>query len=152
MPLIKSKRPMAKKPEAEESDMPAAKPSLAMAVAMRRKAKKMADGGQVVDPDSSMGKGMKSIRDAFNPPEPKPSPEPKRMADGGMVDLEENAEEAGSTPYDDMNAEAGMKELYDDSQLSAQPEDSNEHGDDIEADAHDMVSAIRRKILAKMGR
>lgn len=74
-----------------------------------------------------------------------------RMAEGGMVDLEANSEEEGSTPYDTYNSEAGNEPQYDDSQLSAQPEDSNETGDDIDADAHDMISKIRMKMRSKRG-
>lgn len=86
-----------------------------------------------------------------------------RMAEGGMadddddmVDLEENSEEEGSTPYDHMNAEAGDKEQYDDSQLESQPSDSNEKGDSEESDEEDendgsMVSAIRRKMRSMRG-
>ena len=72
-----------------------------------------------------------------------------RMAEGGMVDIEENGEEEGSTPYDDMNADAAKKELYDDDQMSDQPEDSNEHGDereDGESDKRDRIEAIRRRM------
>lgn len=77
----------------------------------------------------------------------------KKMADGGMVDIQENGEEDGSSPYDDMNEEAAMKELYDDAQLSPQPEDSNEHGHDLsDEDAHDMVSMIRKKLKMKMSK
>lgn len=82
------------------------------------------------------------------------SPKPKAYADGGMVDLERNSEEEGSTPYDTMNAEAGMKEQYDDSQLSPDPMDSNETGDSREDESeneHDMISKIRSKMRAKRG-
>ena len=75
----------------------------------------------------------------------------KKMADGGMVDLDSASEEVARSPYDDTNAETGDKESYDLDQLSEQPMGSNEHGDDIEADKHDMVSAIRAKLKAKRG-
>lgn len=74
----------------------------------------------------------------------------KMMAEGGQVDLEENSEEAPNFE-DDASFEANGKEQYDDSQLSAQPQDSNEHGDDISADEHDMISRIRAKLRAKRG-
>ncbi len=77
-----------------------------------------------------------------------------RMAEGGMVDLEENSEERGRSPYDELNEAAGNEEQYDDSQISAQPTDSNEHGDDredSEENQHDMVSRIRSKMKAKRG-
>lgn len=75
----------------------------------------------------------------------------KKMADGGMVDLNDASEEEARSPYDDINAETGDKEAYDLDQLSAQPMGSNEHGDDIDSDKHDMVSAIRAKLKAKRG-
>lgn len=78
----------------------------------------------------------------------------RRMADGGMVDLNEASEEEGRSPYDEANAETGDKEAYDLDQLSAQPMGSNRHGnarEDATSDAHDMVSRIRAKIKAKRG-
>ncbi len=75
----------------------------------------------------------------------------KKMADGGMVDLNEASEEVACSPYDDANAETGDKEAYDLDQLSAQPMDSNEHGDDIESDKMDMIASIRSKLRAKRG-
>lgn len=77
----------------------------------------------------------------------------KMMADGGEVDINENAEESGSSPYDDMNNDAVLKELYDDDQISDQPEDSNEIGDPREEASEnklDMVDAIRKKIKKKV--
>lgn len=74
----------------------------------------------------------------------------KMMADGGMVDLEANSEESPNEE-DQMSFKANGKEQYDDSQLSAQPEDSNEHGDELDSDEHDMISRIRAKIRAKRG-
>jgi hypothetical protein len=75
----------------------------------------------------------------------------KLMADGGEVDLEANALE-GPGEDDTQNLEASKKESYDDRQISAQPDDSNEHGDNL-ADAdendRDMVSAIIRKLKNK---
>jgi hypothetical protein len=68
----------------------------------------------------------------------------KKMAAGGEVDLEEHSEQATRT----MKDPAG-EEQYDDSQISPQPIDSNEHGDEIEADKHDMVKQIRAKLRVK---
>lgn len=75
----------------------------------------------------------------------------KKMADGGEVDLEENAKEQPNLE-DQLSYEALHGENY--SEQSAlddldQPEDSNQHGDDIDSDIHDMVDAIRRKIKTK---
>lgn len=69
----------------------------------------------------------------------------KMMADGGEVDIESNEEEQPNM-YDKRNA-AVLKEHYgDDLNEMSQPMDSNEHGDDIESDLHDMVSKIRSKM------
>lgn len=73
----------------------------------------------------------------------------KRFADGGMVDIEENAEESGQTPYAPMNGDAYKKELYDVDQYDGQPMDSNEMGDDIDEDEHDHIDMIRRKMRLK---
>lgn len=179
MPLIKGKSKKAFSHNVA-SEMDAGKPqdqSLAIAYNMKRKnSKKMAYGGMAendAEPSMPQAKpdnmrpaedeymadhfakgGMadadehySSIADAILAKKKKA----KMMADGGMVDIEENGEEEGSSPYDDMNADAAMKELYDDEQLRAQPEDSNEKGDDISSDSHDMVDAIRKKYRAKKG-
>lgn len=69
----------------------------------------------------------------------------KKYADGGMVDLEEDSEEEPNQ-YDDRNEFAAGKEQYDDTQLEPQPMDSNEHGDDIDSDEHDMIPIIIRKM------
>jgi hypothetical protein len=73
----------------------------------------------------------------------------KNMDDGGEVDIQANGDEEGSSPYDDMNADAVENGEYDDSQLSDQPMDSNQTGDDIESDVHDLVDTIRKKLMAK---
>lgn len=76
----------------------------------------------------------------------------RKMAKGGEVDIQGNGDESGSSPFDDMNAEAVENGEYDDSQLGPQPMDSNEMGDDgLEADKHDMIDKIRSKIKKKMG-
>jgi hypothetical protein len=75
------------------------------------------------------------------------------MDDGesdGMVDLEKNSEEDLNNE-DQMSFKAGLKEQYDDSQISAGPSDSNEEGDQREEDAEneddtDLVSRIRRSM------
>jgi hypothetical protein len=75
-------------------------------------------------------------------------------ADGGEVDLEANSEEDLNNE-DQMSFKAGLKEQYDLRQLSKQPRDSNEMGDDREADEeneHDdsTVGAIRRKMKKRV--
>lgn len=61
----------------------------------------------------------------------------KKSSDSGEVDINENAQESGQTPYDEDNHEAYMKEIYDNDQLSDQPEDSNQKSD--------MFGSIKRK-------
>lgn len=79
----------------------------------------------------------------------------KKMADGGMVDLEANSEESANEADVD-NYDAIKKEQYDDGQLSKQPSDSNEKGDSREDDAendHDasLVDAIRKRLKSRRG-
>jgi hypothetical protein len=72
-----------------------------------------------------------------------------KMADGGMVDIDSNAEEQPNSYYA-RNEDAALKENYDsDMDDVSQPMDSNEHSDDIDSDSHDMVSQIRRKMSVK---
>lgn len=155
--------------------------AIAYGVKRKNQKKKMADGGQVEkkptrspawdNPDSAskMQSGvrneetMNKIKSFFGMKQEK-----KKMAEGGIVeaimekrknrvpegmaDLQLNGEEEGSSPYDNMNHEAVMKELYDLEQLDDQPEDSNLKDVEIESDAHDMVEQIRRKYQNKKGR
>lgn len=78
----------------------------------------------------------------------------KMYAEGGEVDLSENAEEEPNNE-DDMSYEALKKENYSESDgLEAldQPEDSNEKSHEpSDSDEHDMVESIRRKMRAKRG-
>lgn len=70
-------------------------------------------------------------------------------ASGGEVDLMSHHEEEPNNE-DQMSFEALKKESYNDSDLEMdQLEDSNEHGDDIESDKHDMIDSIRRKMKSK---
>lgn len=139
-------------------------PDLAVAYAVRRKPKKMAKGGMVEGAEDDS-----VVAPAPRKPDNHRLPEDEYMADhfadggivekimakrrvpDGQVDIQENGEEMPNQ-FDDLNEMAVKKELYDDEQLSPQPMDSNEHGDDLtDADAHDMVDMIRRKIKAKRG-
>lgn len=73
----------------------------------------------------------------------------KMMADGGMVDLDENAEEHPNYFYH-LNEDTALKEDDDDILADMhQPEDSNEHSRDIDGDDLDMIDAIRRKMKMK---
>lgn len=73
----------------------------------------------------------------------------KRYAEGGEVDLDANSEESPNEE-DQMSFKANGKELYDLEQLDSQPEDSNEHGDELsDEDENDDVSKIRGKMKMK---
>lgn len=74
----------------------------------------------------------------------------KKMADGGMVDIEENNKEQPNSYYE-RNEDAALKENYDEDFIHMeQPEDSNEHGDDLkDEDSHDMVDKIMKKMKYK---
>lgn len=70
----------------------------------------------------------------------------KRMAEGGQVDIDHNNQEEPNSLYE-MNEDAALKENLDSDMMSvSQPENSNEHGDEIESDIRDMVSKIRSKM------
>lgn len=171
MPLIKRS---SKKDFDDESEMESGKPkSLAIAYNTQRiaKKKKMAYGGPADRQDGAVDPEPRKPDD-FRPPEDQYMADrfakggevdshydsiadaimrKKKMADGGEVDINSNAEETPSTlsPFDDDNSDAVLKELYDDDQIGPQPEDSNEIGDereDEESDKFDMVSAIRKKM------
>lgn len=76
----------------------------------------------------------------------------KRYAEGGQVDLDENAHESENVE-DDLSFGALRKELYPEEEaLEAveSPEDSNEHGRILsDEDEHDAVEAIRHKMRMK---
>lgn len=72
----------------------------------------------------------------------------KMMADGGEVDLDLNSMEQPNGYYE-QNEDAALKENFDHMDGTGQPEDSNEHGHEIDSDKHDMVSMIRRRMKMK---
>lgn len=165
MPLIKSKmksKQMAMMDD-EGGPAPGSGNSLPMALSIQRKnkPKKMAGGGPVVATDPEK---KKTLGETIGYPMAEGgeiercSPaemimrkrRAARMAEGGMVDLEEGTEEHGNME-DDLSWEALGKELYDDEQISEQPTDSNEHSDEIESDTHDKISQMRARIRAKRG-
>lgn len=152
MPLIKKASKEALSQSMGMEEMPSNPKNLSVAYNVQRQArkKKMAMGGMATptadefmsgDFDSDM---PGSIAEAIM------MKKKKMMADGGEVDIQDNGQEMYSNPYDEDNELAVKKELYDDSQLMDQPMDSNEMGDDIDEDAHDMVSMIRKKIKTKV--
>lgn len=73
----------------------------------------------------------------------------RKLAQGGQVDLDLNAEEQPNGYYK-RNEDAVLKENYDSGMEDvSQPIDSNEHSEHIESDLHDMVSAIRRRMKSR---
>lgn len=73
----------------------------------------------------------------------------KMMAEGGYVDIQENGD-ASLPEYDELNNLASKgKAYFDDSQLSSQPMDSNEHGDDL-ADEDKNGMGMLEQILHRM--
>lgn len=108
-------------------------------LAKKQKSKKMmAEGGSVREDESISDGIMRRRKEQYEP------------SQDGMVDLEQNSEEMPNQ-YDEVDGKAAHEEQYDDSQLSKQPMDSNEHGDSIDSDEHDMLDSIRKKIKAKRG-
>lgn len=74
----------------------------------------------------------------------------KKMAEGGMVDLEANSEEtpADPSPYDDQNEDAAGKEQYDLDQLD-DSDDEGTKGDEEESafeNKHDRIESIRKRM------
>jgi len=164
MPLIKgkSKQAFSKNVETEMKHGKPQKQALAIAYATQRRSK-MAKGGMAkAHAEESSMHSTKDIdmleHDDHMDDETRSMAEMimehrrmKQMADGGMVDLEANAEEEPADSFDDLNEEAAKKELYDDQQLHSQPEDSNEHMDKIESDAHDMIDKLRNRMRLRRG-
>lgn len=124
--------------------------------------KKMANGGEVdaphgideIKPDKGYGKiiimkaegGMvkeDEMDDADESSIASAIMKRRQMAEGGMVDIEANAEEMPNQ-MDKLN-EAALKENYDEDMESvSQPMDSNEHGD-----RREMIKSIRSKMISK---
>lgn len=123
------------------------KQSLAIAYNIQRKnRKKMADGGMVQPGFKERydeQAGHESIVDSI-----RMKSRAKKMAEGGMVDLDSDEE---PEMYTELDEHAADEPVYDDDQIETQPEDSNEHSDDIDSDSHDMVSRIRSRLKAKRG-
>ncbi len=169
MPLIKGKSPKAFSKNVE-TEMEAGKPkdqSLAIAYSMKKKAPKMAVGGEVLKQDH------KDTEHAMSSPSPS-DPEPhttispmeaksiaeaimhashakKMMASGGMVDLDTNAEEQPNGFYD-LNEHEALDEDMDSTMDSVfTPEDSDEDSIKLDdEDKHDMVGKIMKKSKKSM--
>lgn len=81
------------------------------------------------------------------------------LAEGGavgpgsdMADIEHENNVEHPNGYYERNEDSALKENYDEDMLGLhQPEDSNEHGDDIPADEHDHIDMLRRRMKAKRG-
>jgi len=71
-------------------------------------------------------------------------------AEGGEVDMSSHSNQL-EDEYDEDNQDAIKKENYGDQSFlhKSQPADSNEHGDDLDSDKHDMVTSIRNKMKAR---
>lgn len=69
----------------------------------------------------------------------------KMMSEGGDVSDSEHDAENPADSWMDFE-ESALKEDYSDSHEGPQPEDSNEIGDDIDGDKHDMISTIRKRM------
>lgn len=73
----------------------------------------------------------------------------KKMADGGMVDLDSNEEEQPNSYYQ-RNEDAALKENYDSDMDDVSQSDDSSLGDELEdEDSHDMVDKIRKSIKSK---
>lgn len=120
------KKMMAQGGDVSEQDIEQAASIAASIMAKRRR---MAEGGSIGDTESMFH---------F----------PRKASDKSQVDIESNGEEHPNAYYG--RNEEILKENYDeDMEDVTQPMDSNEHGDEIDGDDHDMVSAIRRKMKSK---
>ena len=75
----------------------------------------------------------------------------KMMAEGGLVDIEENNEEEPNE-YNDLDKAALKENMDSDFTDETEPEDSNTQSDDIDEDEHDMISKIRSKMRMKMAK
>ncbi len=142
MPLIKSKSKKAFE-ENVKTEMHSGKPqgqALAIAYQTKKASRKgYSQGGEASADSPSMG----SVADAIM--------SRRKMADGGQVDDDNMETPARMSPYDDDNAEAVLKELYDDGDDQIGPEPMDSEGDPAEEAAEnehdqDMVSKIRRKM------
>lgn len=165
MPLLPGKKNIGKNIETEEKAGKPKAQSLAIALNVSRRAKKMkmAKGGPVSAKTEDRPMPGEQHEDSTRAPSFKDADEhyasiadailaksrkAKMMAEGGQVDLSENAEEMPNNE-DDLSFEALKKENYSESEgLDAldSPKDSNEKGRAME-DKHDesIVDAIRRK-------
>lgn len=77
----------------------------------------------------------------------------KKYAQGGQVDIDENAEESANIA-DELNEDALLKENYSEDAglaLMDSPEDSNRHAVEMDNAVHDddLISSIRRKMKNK---
>lgn len=106
-----------------------------------------ADGGMVEIPKAEeIRAGSTSVYDALR--------HRKRFAQGGRVDDLDDSDVEHKNLEDDLSFDALGKKVYDNDQLSKQPSDSNEEGDDREESREDdedssIVSKIRKRGMKK---
>lgn len=150
MPLIKGKSKKSFEHNIK-AEMNAGKPqdqALAIAYNVKRKAGKkgMAHGGEMEEMKSSHNSLAEAIREKKR--------KERMYAEGGQVDLEENAMEILPDNYDELNRRAAHEENYAEAEMleESQPHDSNLRGDEL-ADADEMnhIDMIRRKMRMKRG-
>lgn len=140
--MSKSEEDMEEHPAGLESDDDSKKPS--NSEIMSNHVEMLADGGMInhdeVEDDlhDSIAAAIMAKKDRM------------KMAEGGQVDLDSNAEEQPNSYYH-QNEDAALKENYDEGMDNLkQPMDSNEHGHELsDEDAHDLVSKIRMKMAAR---
>lgn len=117
----------------------------------------LAEGGEVCSHCSGSGKMIQQAEEAVEPPhaEPREGHEEKHnrsilddvMSKHKMMAREVDEDEVEGPATDiSHNIDAVDESIYDDSQLSEQPEDSNEHDVELDSDKHDSVSKIMRKM------
>lgn len=175
MPLIKSasKKALKKNIEMEMEANPSPKDraqNLAIAYSVQKNArKKHMNKGGVPSLDESVKslKEQKMIDDLEAMPSPSPSPsleksikdlkDMKMMAHGGKVcshcghadDIDMEMEGPATNMEPNIEAKEWSSDI-DEGDMEMQPMDSNQHGDEISHDEHDMVAQIRKKM--KMGK
>lgn len=147
------------KSKSDMDEMPSDQPkSLAMAVGIRSKKRKMAHGGHVDSPMSDeescdmveriMRKRKMAEGGMVDADKLQDSMGLDKMSDGGMVDLDHNGTESENM-FDDLSEDA-LKENYEEDELNSVHEPLDSKGDDLsDADAHDRIDAIRRKVMSK---
>lgn len=133
-PLFKPKS----KSDMDEMESPQPK-SLAMAVGIRSKKRKMSQGGQISHMPMSEDDSCDMVESIMRK---------RKMADGGTVDLDHNGTESENM-FDELSEDA-LKENYEEDEIHSVHEPMESKGDDLtDSDSHDRVDSIRRKVMSK---